>query len=77
MVCSDVIVEAAIPVFIRLFLRLLIVSIMNFVRTDRFSSPDLAIDDCKCSTMSFKADGSSCLSWGPESIAVSFHYMSL
>jgi hypothetical protein len=37
--CSDDILDAVTPVFIRLFLRSVMVSIMNLVRTEREDSP--------------------------------------
>lgn len=54
-------------VFTLLFLRSVIVSIMNFVRTERDCSPALAMAGWIRRTMSFKEEGSSCRSWGPES----------
>jgi hypothetical protein len=47
------------------------VSIMNFVRTDSDSSPTFATAGWIRRTMSFKEEGSSCRSWGPESNSVS------
>ena len=37
--CSDEMLDATAPVFMRLFLRSVMVSIMNFVRTDKDDSP--------------------------------------
>lgn len=68
--CSVVTLEPT-PAFSLLFLRSVIVSIMNFVRTERDASPALATAGWIRRTMSFRDDGSSCLSCGPESITVS------
>lgn len=54
-------------VFTLLFLRSVMVSIMNFVRTERDCSPALAMAGWTRRTMSFREEGSSCRSWGPES----------
>lgn len=69
-ICSEVTLEPG-AAFRRLFLRSVIVSIINFVRTDSDSSPTFATAGWTRRTMSFKEDGSSCRSWGPESNSVS------
>ena len=69
-ICSDDTL-APTPDFTLLFFRSVMVSIMNFVRTDRASSPTFATAGWMRSTMSFSEEGSSCRSWGPESIPVS------
>lgn len=69
-ICSDATL-APTPDFTLLFLRSVMVSIMNFVRTDRASSPTFATAGWMRSTISFSEEGSSCRSWGPESIPVS------
>ena len=68
--CSELTLEPA-PDFIRLFFKSVIVSIINFVRTDSDASPVFATTGWMRRTMSFNADGSSCRSWGPESEIVS------
>lgn len=59
--CSEATVELA-PDLRRLFFRSVIVSIMNFVRTEREASPAFAMAGWMRRTMSLSDDGSSCRS---------------
>lgn len=59
--CSDVMLEPDAD-FILLFFRSVMVSIINFVRTDRDCSPIFPTAGCIRRTMSFKEEGSSCRS---------------
>lgn len=65
--CSEEMLDPG-PDFTLLFLRSVMVSIMNFVRTERDCSPTLATAGWIRRTMSFREEGSSCRSWGPESV---------
>lgn len=62
-------------VFTLLFLRSVMMSIMNFVRTERDCSPALAMAGWIRRTMSFREEGSSCRSWGPESDLLAYGHM--
>lgn len=67
--CSEVMAEVAAPALSLLFLRSFMVSIMNFVRTERLASLPLAETVFwRSRTMSLREEGSSWRSWEPDAV---------